>query len=167
MEVAKALEAKGVEVKATIMLDAYLPGCAERTLPKTFIDVCRRIKSKGITSALKGIYRRCCRWQGQQTIAPDVIDLEVDERARERMFDQISYGYRSQESLYKNDVLLIKAKYTDFGLGFQASHDYEWGKAVEGELVICSVDADHVGMMKGEAIDSVYCHIKEYLDQRR
>ena len=167
VEVAKALEAKGVEVKATIMLDAYLPGCAERTLQKTFIDVCRRIRSKGITSALKGIYRRCCRWLGQQTIAPRVIDLEVDERARERMFDQISYGYRSQESLYKNDVLLIKAKYTDFGLGFQASHDYEWGKAVAGELAISSVDADHVGMMKGEAIDSVYCHIKEYLDQRR
>ena len=167
VEVAKALEANGVEVKAVVMLDAYLPGCAERTLQKTLIDVCRRIKSKGVAAALKGIYKRCCRWVGQQSIAPHVIDLEVDERARERMFDQISYGYRSQASLYENDVLLVKAKYTDFGLGFQASHDYEWGKVVGGELAICSVDADHVGMMKGEAIDSVYCYIKEYLDQRR
>ena len=164
IEVAKALESRGVKVVGTVLLDAYLPGCAERTLIKTLADTCLRVRKKGVRGASMAAYRRFRRWVGHVNALPaNTVNLEMNESARERMFDQISCGYSAQATQFRGHVLLVKAKNTDFGLGYKASGDYGWGELIEGRLSIENVDADHVGMMKGDAIGFVYEHISKYL----
>ena len=164
VEVAKHLSERGVQVKHIVLLDSYLAGCAKRSPVKIILDVLARINQRGFVHALKRAFVRISkRLNNTASNEKHGEPTDLADALRAQMFDQLSAGYQRTASKFNQDVLLIKATNTDFGLGYVAEFDYGWGKVVAGKLTINSVQADHIGMMSGKAIIDVYGHIAQYL----
>lgn len=167
LEVANALSKQGISVTNVILLDSYLSTSGYRSIRKLMTDLRRRFQREGVLALRQGAQR------GMQKIlvklgggiAPSADMTEV-QKVREKAFDRAAIRYESVAHHYHFDALLIKATRTNFGFGFKAKKDYDLNTIIHGDLQICEVDADHVGMMTGTAVVDVYKAIREY-EQRR
>jgi amino acid adenylation domain-containing protein len=170
VEVARQLEVRGVSARHVILLDSYLSGCASRSAAKIFSDILLEVKRSGVRQAIYSLFWRSNRWlsgcRGQvcQLGGPS---RALGEALRMQLFDKISMGYQTQFAKITHDLMLIKASKTDFGFGYSAPFDYGWGSHIEGKLSITSVEADHLGLMAGDAALQLYRHISRYIGEAR
>lgn len=160
--VAAALEQKGVKVKGLALLDAYLPGCVGRSKRKLSLDIAKRIAERGVKASLYSSAKRVQRWFRKRVNKPVLFD----ERARGRAFDEVSEKASMGDVQLHMPILLVKARCTDFGLGMVALHDYGWGPFAKGGLEIAHVDADHIGLMKGQPANTVAKQIRHFLQHQ-
>lgn len=167
LEVANVLRKEGIDVTNVILLDSYLSTSGYRSIRKLMADLQRRFQREGVLAlrhgAVRGIQKILVKLGG--SIAP-IADMSEVQKVREKAFDRAAIQYESVSHHYDFDALLVKATRTNFGFGFKAKKDYDLKALVHGDLQICEVDADHVGMMTGAAVVDVYKAIRQY-EQRR
>lgn len=167
LEAANTLRKEGVSVTNVILLDSYLSTSGYRSIRKLLTDFQRRFQREGVLAlrrgAARGMQKMLVKLGG--SIAP-IADMSEVQKVREKAFDRAAIQYESISHHYDFDALLVKATRTNFGFGFKAKKDYDLKTIVHGDLQICEVDADHVGMMTGAAVVDVYKAIRQY-EQRR
>jgi thioesterase domain-containing protein len=168
LEVANALGKQGVRVTNVILLDSYLSTSGYRSIRKLITDFQRRFQREGVLAlrrgARQGMQKILVRLGGG--ISP-IADISEVQKVREKAFDRAAIQYEAVAHHYHFDVLLVKATRTNFGFGLKAKKDYDLKTIIHGNLQICEVDADHVGMMTGAAVVDVYKVIREYEQQRK
>ena len=167
IELAKVLRKQGVRVTNIVLLDSYLSTSGYRSIRKLLTDLQRRFQREGVLALRRAAARgmqKMLKLGG--SIAP-IADMSEVQKVREKAFDRAAIQYESVSHHYDFDALLIKAIRTNFGFGFKAKKDYDLKTIVHGDLQICEVDADHVGMMTGAAVVDVYEAIRQYEQQRK
>lgn len=168
LEAANALNMQGIKVTSVILLDSYLSTSSYRSIRKLITDLQQRFQHEGVLalrrSARRGVQKILAKMGG--SIAP-ATDMREVQKVRERAFDRAAIQYESLPRRYNFDVLLVKATQTNFGFGFKAKKDYDLKAIIHGDLQIGEVEADHVGMMTGKAVEDVYKEIRAYEQQRR
>lgn len=167
LEVANALAKQGVKISSIILLDSYLSTSGYRSIRKLMTDFQRRFQREGMIALRRGVQRGTQKLllKVGSGIAP-IADMAEVQKVREKAFDRAAIQYESTAHHYNFDALLVKATRTNFGFGFKAKRDYDLKTIIHGDLQICEVDADHVGMMTGAAVVEVYKAIRQYEQQR-
>jgi amino acid adenylation domain-containing protein len=161
VEVAEALAKRGFRVKGVVLLDTCLPGAFKRRADVLVRDLGRRVLSR--------LQRLWIRPSQLTAAAPGTADaplaLTPEQVIQDRAFELAAAAYVPNRHLQKLPLLLIKALGNPRGLGIWVSPCYAWTEHTDAEVILASVDADHLGVVREPAATHTYQHIQAYLEQ--
>ena len=168
LEVAKVFRQEGINVSDVILLDTYLKDSSYRSVRQTCKDYLQALQRQGMRDViLRSVQKLTKKIRHKQSKALKYFSLQEAENQREKAFENATNQFLKSEHKYQLDALLIKAVDTNFGFGRRPRADYGLSKLISGELVVKSMVADHVSMLKVEKASEVYRLIHQYQLSRR
>jgi len=169
LEVASRLRASGYLVESVILFDAIPKSAYARTLGAAVRHLTTKASEAGVTLVARDLFGRLVdRFsKGVRSLSgrrgpPTSIRHAAQGRAYRGMRGQFDLTGKS----YDFDVLLIKATVKDLGIGQFLKPDYDFGRAVRGQLSIAEVPADHLGLVRGDVADEVFTIVSTYMARR-
>jgi thioesterase domain-containing protein len=170
LEVAAELNRRGFEVSQVALLDTIPAGAYTRSYRKALKDCAQRLTTGNPVETLKDLWGRV--YTRLAATAPNSIARlrrrrtggRRGESVQGQAFRQMNASYNPDGKSYQLNAILIKAMQKTFGIGASLKPDYGFGNIIKGRLDIAAVDADHRGMLDGEACLHVYQILSGFLE---
>ena len=176
-EMARQLNAQGMQLHSLILLDAYIPGCTEQLARSEQLASLREnLRKDGIAYLMKKaeakyaylsqkLWRRlrlmtCTGYRMAHRRLPATLRYSLVEATHMQALSKYDFP------MYAGDMQLIRA--IDCGVGSISERrdaDLGWGKIVQGKLSIYDVDADHSNIVFEPHVQSVADQIRSILSR--
>lgn len=166
LEVAATLKRRGYEIVLAVLVDANPPTAYSRSVTRALADLTRRARSEGAATTMRALGSRFYSKVLDYVRSRHGSLATQQHLAQSKLFEDWTKAYEPLFASYDVDVLLVKAKKQELGLGTRPKHDYGFGRWVTGRLDVTEMDTDHQGMVRGEAAARLYESVAKLCDVR-